>query len=217
MLPLLIAASGIVASVLGTFLVRSKEQASFSDLLWSLRRGDHRLRGNRSTAVPRGSNLARHSLAVERILGHRRGPDCGSDNRPRHRVLHLLRLSPHQGGGGDKPDGLRHGGNQRLGHGDDEHSHSRADRLWRGDGRLRALQLLRRCPCRRWDALDPWHHPRHRRLRSRGRQRGRHRRAGPFGAGGAPTHPTPSTRWATPLPPPARASPSAPRRLRRWR
>ena len=38
-LPLLIAASGIVASVLGTFLVRSKEQASFSDLLWSLRRG----------------------------------------------------------------------------------------------------------------------------------------------------------------------------------
>ena len=39
MLPLLIAASGIVASVLGTFLVRSKENASFSDLLWSLRRG----------------------------------------------------------------------------------------------------------------------------------------------------------------------------------
>ena len=38
-LPLLIAASGILASVLGTFLVRSKEQASFSDLLWSLRRG----------------------------------------------------------------------------------------------------------------------------------------------------------------------------------
>ena len=38
-LPLLIAASGIVASVVGTFLVRSKERASFSDLLWSLRRG----------------------------------------------------------------------------------------------------------------------------------------------------------------------------------
>ena len=38
-LPLLIAASGILASVLGTFLVKSKEQASFSDLLWSLRRG----------------------------------------------------------------------------------------------------------------------------------------------------------------------------------
>ncbi len=38
-LPLLIAASGIVASVLGTFLVRSKEHASFSNLLWSLRRG----------------------------------------------------------------------------------------------------------------------------------------------------------------------------------
>ncbi len=38
-LPLLIAASGILASLLGTFLVRSKEEASFSDLLWSLRRG----------------------------------------------------------------------------------------------------------------------------------------------------------------------------------
>ena len=38
-LPLLIAAAGIVASVLGTFLVRSKEEASFSDLLWALRKG----------------------------------------------------------------------------------------------------------------------------------------------------------------------------------
>ena len=38
-LPLLIAAAGIVASVLGTFLVRSKEDASFSDLLWALRKG----------------------------------------------------------------------------------------------------------------------------------------------------------------------------------
>ena len=39
LLPLLIAAAGIVASVLGTFLVRSSEQASFGDLLWALRRG----------------------------------------------------------------------------------------------------------------------------------------------------------------------------------
>ena len=38
-LPLLIAAAGIVASVLGTFLVRSKEEATFSDLLWALRKG----------------------------------------------------------------------------------------------------------------------------------------------------------------------------------
>ena len=38
-LPLLIAAAGIVASILGTFLVRSSERASFSDLLWALRRG----------------------------------------------------------------------------------------------------------------------------------------------------------------------------------
>lgn len=39
LLPLLIASAGIVASVLGSFLVRSKEQANFSDLLWALRRG----------------------------------------------------------------------------------------------------------------------------------------------------------------------------------
>ena len=38
-LPLLIAAAGIVASILGTFIVRSSERASFSDLLWALRRG----------------------------------------------------------------------------------------------------------------------------------------------------------------------------------
>ena len=38
-LPLLIAAAGILASILGTFLVRSSERASFSDLLWALRRG----------------------------------------------------------------------------------------------------------------------------------------------------------------------------------
>ncbi len=39
MLPLLIATAGIVASILGTFLVRSGERAKFSDLLWALRRG----------------------------------------------------------------------------------------------------------------------------------------------------------------------------------
>ncbi|MQF69463.1 sodium-translocating pyrophosphatase [SAR202 cluster bacterium AD-804-J14_MRT_500m] len=38
-LPLLIASAGIVASVLGTFMVRSKEQATFKDLLHALRKG----------------------------------------------------------------------------------------------------------------------------------------------------------------------------------
>ena len=38
-LPLIIASSGIVASILGTFLVRSRERASFGELLWALRRG----------------------------------------------------------------------------------------------------------------------------------------------------------------------------------
>ena len=39
LLPILIAGSGIVASILGTFLVRSGERATFGDLLWALRRG----------------------------------------------------------------------------------------------------------------------------------------------------------------------------------
>ena len=39
MLPLLIASAGIVASVIGTFFVRSGEKASFGELLWALRRG----------------------------------------------------------------------------------------------------------------------------------------------------------------------------------
>ena len=39
MLPLLVASAGILASVLGTFVVRTGEQAGFSQLLWALRRG----------------------------------------------------------------------------------------------------------------------------------------------------------------------------------
>ncbi|MCI0801583.1 MAG: sodium-translocating pyrophosphatase [Chloroflexi bacterium] len=38
-LPLMLAGAGIVAAILGTFVVRSSEQASFSQLLWALRRG----------------------------------------------------------------------------------------------------------------------------------------------------------------------------------
>ena len=39
LLPLVIAGSGIIASILGTFFVRSGERATFGDLLWALRRG----------------------------------------------------------------------------------------------------------------------------------------------------------------------------------
>jgi K(+)-stimulated pyrophosphate-energized sodium pump len=38
-LPLVVAAGGILAAILGTFLVRANEQATFSSLLWALRRG----------------------------------------------------------------------------------------------------------------------------------------------------------------------------------
>ena len=39
LLPMLIGAVGIVASILGTFVVRSGERANFGELLWALRRG----------------------------------------------------------------------------------------------------------------------------------------------------------------------------------
>ena len=39
LLPLLIAGAGILASILGTFMVRSGETATFGQLLWALRRG----------------------------------------------------------------------------------------------------------------------------------------------------------------------------------
>jgi K(+)-stimulated pyrophosphate-energized sodium pump len=39
LLPLLLSGFGIVASMLGTFVVRSGERATFGDLLWALRRG----------------------------------------------------------------------------------------------------------------------------------------------------------------------------------
>ncbi len=38
-LPLMLAGAGIVAAIFGTFVVRSSEQANFSQLLWALRRG----------------------------------------------------------------------------------------------------------------------------------------------------------------------------------
>ena len=38
-LPLLLAGAGILAAILGTFVVRSSERATFSQLLWALRRG----------------------------------------------------------------------------------------------------------------------------------------------------------------------------------
>ena len=38
-LPLLLAGAGILAAILGTFVVRSGERATFSQLLWALRRG----------------------------------------------------------------------------------------------------------------------------------------------------------------------------------
>ncbi|CUV02718.1 MAG: sodium-translocating pyrophosphatase [SAR202 cluster bacterium] len=38
-LPLMLAGAGIVAAILGTFVVRANEQADFGQLLWSLRRG----------------------------------------------------------------------------------------------------------------------------------------------------------------------------------
>ena len=38
-LPLMLAGAGIVAAILGTFVVRSGEQADFGQLLWALRRG----------------------------------------------------------------------------------------------------------------------------------------------------------------------------------
>ena len=38
-LPMLLAGAGIVAAILGTFVVRSGERAEFSQLLWALRRG----------------------------------------------------------------------------------------------------------------------------------------------------------------------------------
>ena len=39
LIPILVATGGIVASMLGTLVVRTKEKADFGNLLWSLRRG----------------------------------------------------------------------------------------------------------------------------------------------------------------------------------
>ncbi len=39
LLPLIVAACGIAASIIGTFIVKSRERATFGELLWAIRRG----------------------------------------------------------------------------------------------------------------------------------------------------------------------------------
>ena len=110
-LPMLIAAGGIAASIIGTFFVRAGEQAKFSSLLWALRRGIY----------ISGALVVGFSFLIIQILDFPDGVGiklfgavvtglvAGSHHRLLHRVLHFVRLQAHQTGGGKLPDRPRHG------------------------------------------------------------------------------------------------------------
>ena len=77
--PLLLAGSGIVAAILGTFLVRSGEQADFDKLLWSLRYGIFAAGGLLIIFAAILTITLTRKLVVVRLRGG--GPGGGNDNR----------------------------------------------------------------------------------------------------------------------------------------
>ena len=119
---------------------------------------------------------------------YRRGPRSGRHNRRGHRVLHVLRLQPHQKRGRIRGDGRGHHHHQWLGIGHAEHAatttHGRRGNL----GVLRPRRFLRSGHGGRGDAFHARHHASHRRLRPRGRQCRRNSGAGPTGPRGTAAH-----------------------------
>ena len=106
MLPLLVASAGILASVLGTFMVRTGEQAGFSQLLWALRRGIITSAVLVLLMAPGGGAMAGSGRGypgqrdgTRPLCGHRFRPGCRGDNRAGYRVLHILRLPSYKGSG----------------------------------------------------------------------------------------------------------------------
>jgi K(+)-stimulated pyrophosphate-energized sodium pump len=184
-LPFLLAAVGIVASILGTFLVRTKENASMGSLLWALRRGIF-ASSLLSLAGAFGAIYYLFEIAAESplgmdavwkmwgavatgllagvIIGISTEYYTSYENKPTDRHHHRFCL--------------RHALNHRP-----------YPRYCRGHHRRqRARRPLRHRYSSRWYALHSGYHPRNRRLRPGSGQRWCHRRASRPRARGSRAH-----------------------------
>ena len=171
--PMLLAGAGIVAAILGTFVVRSGEQADFERLLWALRYGIFAAGGlliifAAILTITLTGNWWWFGCVVAGLVGW-------NHNRPRHRVLHVIQLQTDAAGVGIVADRRGHGNHQRHRHRDAEHPDSGDLRVGRHTAGLLVRRVLRRRAGRRGTAVHAGHHLGDRRLRARRGQCRRHR------------------------------------------
>ena len=89
----LVAATGVFASILGTFLVRTGEQADMGRLLWALRIGI--FAAGALVLVGIGVAITQMDLPFEPVLGHSSGPSGRADHRHVVRGVHVVRVQVH--------------------------------------------------------------------------------------------------------------------------
>ena len=214
LLPILVAAIGIFASIIGTFLVRTGEDASMGKLLQALRTGIF----GAGALVLIGTGLAVAFLdldfnlfwvvVVGLVVGQVIGIATEWFTSYEYRWTKGLSNQANTGPATVIINGFSLGMLSTL-----IPMIAIVVGIW---VRLLAGRSLRRGAGRGGDALHAGYHPGHRRLRPRRRQR---RRPSPSSRGSpkrCAIAPTPSTRWATPPPRRVRASPSAPPSSPRW-
>jgi len=156
--PVTIATIGVICSIIGTFLVQAKEDATQKVLLGSLRRG-----------------VWFSTIRISRCVGsHDRGTGSRKHHRLFHRVLHLGQLQADSNALQRIPYRCGHHHHRRSVPWDAFHSDSRYRGGHSDPGRLLSLGRLRLSgvgfvryrPGRRRNALHPGNYPRHRRLRA---------------------------------------------------
>ena len=214
-LPLLVMAVGIVASILGTFLVRSSEDASIGRLLWALRAGIFSASGMvlvGTAAIVIALDLD-WNLFWAVVTGLVAGQVIGTVTE----YYTAYEYSPDAQAGGAGGDGRRHDCDRRAQPGHALDGGPAADDRGRDLGHLRARRPLRHRAGGGGHAFAARHYPGQRRLRPGRGQRRRHRRAGRAPARGAGAHRRPGQPGQHQPPPPARASLSALRCSPRWR
>ena len=222
-LPFVIAAVGIAASIIGTFIVRTGETTSIGSLLWSLRRGIFAA-GALALIGSFGAiywMLDSVGIGVEKVwqlwgavaVGLGAGVIIGVSTE----YYTSYEYRPTKGIAGRSVTGpatviISGFATGMLSTVIPLNHHRR-----RRDRRAPTRGALRHRHRRRGHALHARHHARHRRLRARRGQRGRHRRASPSRPRSAGAHRRARPRSATRRRRRARDSPSAPPCSPRWR
>ena len=172
LLPLIVAACGIAASIIGTFIVRSRERATFGELLWAIRRGI--LTAAVIVLLLSLGSVLWLDVEFDIFWAIVSGLGAGGSHRHCNRILHLLRLLPHQTGSRVRRDRGRYRHNKwiRLRHA--EHRHSCAGHSFSHSGRLHPGGVLWSGSGRSGHARYFGHYPGDGCLRPGGGQRRRH-------------------------------------------